>query len=154
MRSIALLLCLWSSTVTLPAQLDTVLLPMREWTSIDGKTIRAEMLGFEGDGVRLRLDGGQRTLVPVARLSPQDRAELVRVRFRDDYRFEPGEAAKTNYYYSRLTPKDGGHKGVVALISVGPGRFHHRARHPRRGDSGLCRVAGQGACQPGRKCWG
>jgi len=123
MRLICLLLFLWSSITTLPAQMDTVRLPMREWTSVDGKTIRAELLGFEGDSVRLRLEGGQRTVVPESRLSPQDRAELVRVHFRDDYWFVPGEAAKTNFYSSRLTPKEESDRGIVGLISIGPNRF-------------------------------
>jgi len=123
MRLTALYLFLWSSTIPLAAQLDTVRLPMREWTSTDGKTIRADLLGFEGEGVRLRLEGGQRTVVPESRLSPQDRAELVRVRFRDDYPFVPGEAAKTNFYTSRLTAREESDKGIVGLISIGPNRF-------------------------------
>lgn len=100
------------------------MLPMREWSSADGKTIRAELLGFEGSGVRLRLEGGQRALVPEDRLSPPDRAELVRVRFRELYWTEPGDASNTNYYYySKLTPAGKGHEGIVGLISVGPNRF-------------------------------
>ncbi len=99
------------------------MLPMREWSSTDGRRLRAELLGFEEGGVRLRLEGGQRALVPEDRLSPSDRAELVRVRFREIYWAEPGEADNTNYYYSKLTPAGKSHEGIVGLISVGPNRF-------------------------------
>ncbi len=120
------LLCLGLLLVLAPpceAQLDRAMLPMREWSSTDGRTIRAELLGFEEGGVRLRLEGGQRALVPEDRLSPSDRAELVRVRLRELYWTQPGEAANTNYYYSKLTLADKAHEGIVAMVRVGPNRF-------------------------------
>ncbi len=119
---INIVLCLLAAA-PLSAQLAPALLPMRDWTSDDGRTIRAEVLGLEGDSVQFRLDGGQRAAVPEARLSLPDRAELVRYRFREQTRISEGEAANTNYHYSLLTPQEQSHTGIVGLISVGPSRF-------------------------------
>jgi hypothetical protein len=96
---------------------------MRDWMSSDGRKIRAELMGFEEGSIRLRVEGGQRAVVPVERLSAGDRAELIRFRFSEHYWSESGEAANTRYYYSRQTLSGKTHEGVVALISIGPKRF-------------------------------
>lgn len=80
-------------------------------------------MAFEDGGIRVRMEGGQRALIPVERLSASDQAELVRVRFGKHLWSESGDAAKTRFYYSRLTPENKAHEGIVALISIGPDRF-------------------------------
>lgn len=56
-----------------PATTDVSKPVVREWTSVDGKKISAEYLGIQGDNVALKLQGGKLSMIPLVRLSAQDK---------------------------------------------------------------------------------
>ncbi len=56
-----------------PATTDVSKPIVREWTSVDGKKISAEYLGIQGDNVALKLQGGKLSMIPLVRLSAQDK---------------------------------------------------------------------------------
>ena len=58
----------WSQPATTAGSKPIV----REWTSVDGKKISAEYLGLQGNNVALKLQSGKLSMIPLARLSPED----------------------------------------------------------------------------------
>ncbi len=104
------------------AQFDS-LLPLRDWTSSDGKKIKAELLGFQENQAQLRMENGQRVLVPEERFALPDQAELVRARLLNHYRVNLAEGINTQFISSMEIPESRANEGVVSHISMGPNRF-------------------------------
>ena len=50
--------------------------PMRDWKTVEGQAFEAALVSWEGDTVLFRARNGQRSPLPLSRLSPKDRAYL------------------------------------------------------------------------------
>lgn len=101
------------------------LVEMRDWTSDDGKTIRAELIDYNGNEAQLRLENGQRVSVPDSRFSRLDQAELVRAYIgKNTWSILPPPQT-TRYYYSLITSENATHEKIVSQIAFGPGSFSY-----------------------------
>lgn len=90
---------------TAPASAQ-VLVPAREWTSSDGKTMLAELLRFDGANARFRLKNGNVHEVLDDRFSRKDQATLLKARFDSDFRRSYSDVLNANFFYSKHLAED------------------------------------------------
>lgn len=109
------------------SQIDSIV-PKREWTSDDGNTIRASVVGFDDEGAVLRLDTGRRVTVPESRFSLPDQAILLRARLQAQTWSELSEPIDTRFYFSLHTKEGGQHEGLAPQVASGPKRFNFSVR--------------------------
>ncbi|MCB1210363.1 MAG: hypothetical protein KDK97_13600, partial [Verrucomicrobiales bacterium] len=102
---------------------NRALLPLREWTSSEGARLKAELIGFEGDGALLRYEDGRRVTVPEERFSPLDRAELVRARLLNLHWERFVDSLGTSFFQSYKIPEQRAGKEMATVLSFGPNRF-------------------------------
>ncbi len=105
------------------AQMRT-LLPLREWTSPEGSTLTAELIGFEGDNALLRHPDGRRVTVPESRFSAIDRAELLRSRLLNFHWDNFSEPLSTHFFQSYHVPQARASREVATYVAFGPNRFN------------------------------
>ena len=67
MKSLGLTICLFMTCALLSRAGE-----LRTWTSTDGHTLQATLVGFDSTNVTLKLANGQASNVPVSRLSATD----------------------------------------------------------------------------------
>ncbi len=108
----------------LPAQTNPVR-DMRDWTSDDGKTIRAQLVGYDGNEAQLRLENGQRVSISDSRFAPGDQAELVRDLITESTWSKLPPPQSTRYYYSPKTSEHDTHEKIVAQMAFGPNYFSY-----------------------------
>ncbi|MEM7600472.1 MAG: hypothetical protein AAF357_03535 [Verrucomicrobiota bacterium] len=128
MRTTWLLLALFVLPVpVLKAQVGP-LVEMRDWTSDDGKTIRAELTGYDGSNAGLRLEDGRRVSVPDARFSKPDQAELVRAFVNNQTwsNFSPPYIHR--YYFSQKTSENDRDEGITPTLRLGKDAFDFAIR--------------------------
>ena len=121
---LALFLALGPSLST-PAWAQTrTLLSSRDWTSSEGTSLTAELIGFEEDSALLRFEDGRRVTVPENRFSPIDRAELIRARLLNLHWENFSEALGTGFFQSYHIPQQRAGREVTTYVAFGPNRFN------------------------------
>ncbi|MFT5467000.1 MAG: hypothetical protein ACI8UO_002103 [Verrucomicrobiales bacterium] len=82
------------------------LLPARDWTSNDGKTIHAELLRFDGDNTMLRMQNGSVYELPDVRFARKDQALLLFTRLKSSFRHSYSAVLNANFFYSKQLAED------------------------------------------------
>ena len=104
---------------------------LRSWTSVDGKTVEAEYIMVIGDKVVLKTARGKQKKIPLAHLSPEDRAytELVNPpTFKIDF------TTKTEQVFSIVQGGSSGttvgydYRAKARLKQTSAGQYNHRLR--------------------------
>ena len=108
---------------TLFAQ-DRELVPERDWTSVDGKVMRASLIGFEKGQGQFRTPEGRRFVIPDERLSYRDQVEVFAARLRSEYEVSYSADINTDFYYSKHIPASRRSEKKYSYIGFGPGRFN------------------------------
>lgn len=108
------------------------LIPMRRWTSNEGKVIEAELVGFKAAQAELRMPNGQRVLVADERFSTTDQAELVRARLVNEYWSTTVEATRADYFHSIQTPEHRKNDLICGYVAFGRDIFHFGVMLPSK----------------------
>ncbi len=93
---------------------------VREWTNTDGKKLKAELLVFgkEADEgiVRLRMSDGVVHKIEEASLSREDRALILKERFKSQFRSNFNARMDAHFFYSKLIPEQDEEESTIAYI--------------------------------------
>lgn len=110
-------------TIPLPAQ-DQTLVPERDWTSADGKVLRASLVGFEKGQGQFRSPEGRRFVIPDDRLSLRDQVEVFVARLQTQFDESHSADINTDFYYSKHIPASRRFEKHYSYVAFGPGRFN------------------------------
>ncbi len=110
-------------TAALSAQ-DQTLVPERDWTSADGKVLRASLIGFEKGQGQFRSPEGRRFVIPDDRLSLRDQVAVLIARLNSQFEVSHSADINTDFYYSKHIPASRRGDKHYSYIGFGPGRFN------------------------------
>ncbi|MCG8600753.1 MAG: hypothetical protein MI807_11470 [Verrucomicrobiales bacterium] len=109
---------------TSPAFPQSSLVPERDWTSVDGKTIRASLIEFENGQGRFRTPEGRRFLIPDEKFSLRDQLPIFAARLESQFELSHSKDINTDFYYSRHIPANRRNEKNYSYVAFGPGRFN------------------------------
>lgn len=82
------------------------LLPAQDWTSNDGKKLRAELLRFDGENAMLRMANGNVFSIPDSRFDRESQAILLNARLYSGFRETYSAVLNANFFYSNQLAED------------------------------------------------
>lgn len=103
---------------------ESILIPERDWTSSDGKTIRAALIGFEEGQGRFRTPEGRRFLIPDDRFSLRDQVPVFVARLETQLELSHSKDINTDFYYSKHIPRNRRNDKIYTYLGFGPDRFN------------------------------
>lgn len=103
---------------------DEALVPLRDWTSTDGKVMRASLIGFEKGQGQFRTPEGRRFVISDDRLSLRDQVAVLSARLNSQYEVSHSADINTDFYYSRHIPANRRFEKHNSYLGFGPGRFN------------------------------
>jgi hypothetical protein len=116
-------LALFTGSDTAVAQ-EAELIPMRDWTSDDGKVLRASLVGFEKGQGQFRTPEGRRFVIGDERLSMRDRVAILTARMNSQLELSYSADINTDFYYSKHIPASRRWEKAYSFLGFGPGRFN------------------------------
>jgi hypothetical protein len=122
--SLRLCSCL-AAFLTLPVSAqDATLVPERDWTSTDGKVMRASLVAFEKGQGQFRTPEGRRFVIPDDRLSMRDQVEVFVARVQSQLEVSHSADINTDFYYSKHIPSNRRNEKNHSYVAFGPNRFN------------------------------
>lgn len=119
---------------------DGELIPMRDWTSDDGKVLRASLIGFEKGQGQFRTPEGRRFVIGDERLSMRDQVAILTARLNSQLEVSHSADINTDFYYSKHIPPNRRWDKIYTYVAFGPGRFNMAIALIRPGvDPGQCK---------------
>ena len=103
---------------------DAELIPMRDWTSDEGKLLRASLIGFEKGQGQFRTPEGRRFVIADERLSMRDQVAIFAARMNSQFEVSHSADINTDFYYSKHIPASRRLDKIYSFLGVGPGRFN------------------------------
>jgi len=103
---------------------DAILVPERDWTSTDGKVMRASLIGFEKGQGQFRTPEGRRFVIPDDRLSMRDQAEIFVARVQSQLEVSHSADINTDFCYSKHIPSNRRSEKNHSYVAFGPNRFN------------------------------
>jgi len=103
---------------------DATLVAERDWTSTDGKVMRASLIGFEKGQGQFRTPEGRRFVISDERLSMRDQAEIFRARVGSQLEVSHSADINTDFCYSKHIPSHRRSETNHSYVAFGPNRFN------------------------------
>lgn len=103
---------------------EATLVPERDWTSSDGKVMRASLIGFEKGQGQFRTPEGRRFVIPDDRLSMRDQVEVFVARVRSQLEVSYSADINTDFHYSKHIPSNRRGEKHHGYVAFGPNRFN------------------------------
>jgi hypothetical protein len=122
--SVRLCFCLAAYLAPPLSAQDATLVPERDWTSTDGKVMRASLVAFEKGQGQFRTPEGRRFVIPDDRLSMRDQAEVFVARVQSQLEVSHSADINTDFYYSKHIPSNRRFEKHHSYVAFGPNRFN------------------------------
>jgi hypothetical protein len=123
-ESLRLCSCLAAFLALALSAQDATLVPERDWTSTDGKVMRASLIGFEKGQGQFRTPEGRRFVIPDDRLSMRDQVEVFVARVQSQLEVSHSADINTDFYYSKHIPSNRRFDKNHSYVAFGPNRFN------------------------------